>query len=222
MRLRNIPGAGGAVRRSKYVIQEPKQYKGRYTEVFGNSKPIRIEIGMGKGKFIIEMAKRNPDVSFIGIEMYASVLYRALQKMEKLEKDGEAPQNLRFICINAKELSDVFGPEEIDKIYLNFSDPWPKLRHSKRRLPSRNFLRIYDTFLKKDGFVEFKTDNEQLFDFALSELPEADWMPRAIIYNLHQDSKIDEDEVLTEYEEKFVREGKRIYKYIIRRNIFSC
>lgn len=217
MRLRNIPGAGGAVRRSKYVIQEPKQYKGRFTEVFGNSNPIQIEIGMGKGQFIIEMARRHPEMSFIGIEMYASVLYRALQKMEKLEEKGEAPQNLRFICINAKELSDVFGPEEIDQIYLNFSDPWPKLRHAKRRLPSRNFLRIYDTFLKKDGYVQFKTDNEELFDFALVEYEEADWQPRLLNFNVQLGTKMPDDDVMTEYEEKFVREGRTIYKYIIHR-----
>lgn len=217
MRLRNIPGAGGAVRRSKYVIQEPKQYKGRYTEVFGTSNPIQIEIGMGKGQFIIGMAKRNPDVNFIGIELYASVLYRALQKMEKLEKDGEAPQNLRFMCINARELSDVFGPEEIDRIYLNFSDPWPKGRHAKRRLPGRDFLRIYDTFLKKDGFLEFKTDNENLFEFALSELPEAKWSPKKIIYDMYKGPRKPEGNVMTEYEEKFASAGRPIYQYIVYR-----
>lgn len=217
MRLRNIPGAGGAVKKSKYVIQEPKQYKGRYTEVFGTSNPIRIEIGMGKGQFIIEMAKRNPNVSFIGIELYESVLFRALQKMERLENEGEAPQNLRFMCINARELSDVFGPEEIDRIYLNFSDPWPKERHAKRRLPGRDFLRIYDTFLKKDGFLEFKTDNENLFEFALSELPEAKWAPKKIIYDMYKGPRKPEGNVMTEYEEKFASAGKPIYQYIVYR-----
>ena len=212
MRLRHIPGAEEAIASSPYVIQQPAEYRGRFHELFGNHNPIRIEVGMGKGRFIMEMAARNPQVNFIGIERYSSVLLRALQKRAELELP-----NIFFMCVDAKELAEIFEPGEIEKIYLNFSDPWPKDRHAKRRLPSRQFLARYDEILKKDGTIEFKTDNRLLFDFALEELEPAGWRADVVTFDLHGDEKLVQGNVMTEYEERFSSMGNPICKYIIRR-----
>lgn len=214
MRLRNIPGAGDVIDASPYVIHEPKSQKGAYKEIFGNDHPIHVEIGMGKGKFIVQMAKLHPEINYIGMERYSSVLLRALQKLDALE---EVPQNLRFMCVDAKELTEFFEKEEIDRIYLNFSDPWPKDRHAKRRLPSKEFLALYDQVLKKEGTLEFKTDNRGLFDFAVNELPLAGWKALEITYDLHADERLNAGNVMTEYEEKFSSKGNPICKYIINR-----
>lgn len=197
---------------SEWVIQESCSQKGKWTEVFGNDHPIRIEIGMGKGKFLHELAKENPEINYIGIEKYSSVLLRAIQKMET-----DPLPNVRFIRMDAEEISEVFAEEEIDRIYLNFSDPWPKDRHAKRRLPSREFLKRYDTFLKKDGILEFKTDNRPLFDFAVEELPFAGWEAIVITYDLHHDEELVKGNIMTEYEEKFSAMGNPICKYVIHR-----
>ena len=167
---------------------------------------------MGKGKFMMGMAKANPHINYIGIEMYSSVLYRAVQKLEL-----EPLDNLRFILLDAKDIAEVFDKEEVDRIYLNFSDPWPKDRHAKRRLPSRQFLARFDQILKKDGVIEFKTDNKDLFAFAEEEVEPAGWEIVAITYDLHNDEKMCEGNIMTEYEEKFSSMGNPIYKYIIRR-----
>lgn len=212
MRLRNISGSRDVIAQSPLVIHEPKQYKGSWKEVFGNDNPIRIEVGMGKGKFIYQLAQMNPDVNYIGIEKYSSVLLRALQKME-----SEPLPNLLFIRMDAEEIAEVFGKEEIDRIYLNFSDPWPKDRHAKRRLPSGEFLKRYDSFLKKDGVLEFKTDNRDLFDFALGELDDAGWEAVQVTFDLHRDQEMSAGNIMTEYEEKFSALGNPICKYIIRR-----
>lgn len=212
MRLRNISGSKDLIAQSSMVVHEPKQHKGSWHKVFENDHPIRIEVGMGKGKFIYQLAKQNPQVNYIGIEKYSSVLLRALQKMEQ-----EPLGNLVFIRMDAEEIAEVFGEEEIDRIYLNFSDPWPKDRHAKRRLPSGEFLKRYDSFLKKDGVLEFKTDNRDLFDFALEELPSAGWEAVQVTYDLHHDEKMAAGNIMTEYEEKFSALGNPIYKYIIRR-----
>ena len=212
MRLRNIKGADEKIATSEYVIQNPAEWKNKWNEYFNNGKPVHIEIGMGKGQFLHTMAKLNPDINYVGIEKYSSVLLRAIQKMEE-----EEVFNLKFICIDAKEVDEVFGEGEVDKIYLNFSDPWPKDRHAKRRLPSREFLSKYDAILKKDGFLEFKTDNRGLFDFAVEELPEAGWKAKVITYDLHNDEELCKGNVMTEYEEKFSSMGNPICKYIIYR-----
>lgn len=212
MRLRNISGSRDVIAQSPLVIHEPKQHKGSWKEVFGNDHPIRIEVGMGKGRFIYQLAKLNPDVNYIGIEKYSSVLLRALQKME-----SEPLPNLFFIRMDAEEIAEVFGREEIDRIYLNFSDPWPKDRHAKRRLPSGEFLKRYDSFLKKDGILEFKTDNRDLFDFALGELDDAGWEAVQVTFDLHHDQEMSAGNIMTEYEEKFSAQGNPIYKYIIKR-----
>lgn len=212
MRLRNIPGADEEIARSIYVVQNPMELKGNWKNYLKNDNPLHIEIGMGKGQFIHAMAKENPGINYVGIERYSSVLLRALQKME-----AEELPNLKFMCIDAKEVTDVFGAEEVDKIYLNFSDPWPKDRHAKRRLPSKEFLARYDQILKKDGRLEFKTDNRGLFDFAVEELEPAGWKSEVITYDLHNDAKLVEGNIMTEYEEKFSSIGNPICKYIIYR-----
>jgi len=214
MRLRNIPGAGEVIENNDFAIKNPKDYKGKWKEAFEKEAPLYIEIGMGKGRFIIENALKHPDVNYIGIERYSSVLLRALQKMDELEKK---PENIRFICMDAKELTEVFDEGEVDKIYLNFSDPWPKDRHAKRRLPSRQFLFLYDKILNKKGDLEFKTDNRGLFDFAVEELEPAGWKAKAITYDLHNDENLNRGNIMTEYEEKFSSIGNPICKYIIFR-----
>ena len=214
MRLRNIPGAKDAIESSPYVIHEPAQNKGRWNEIFKNNHPIHIEVGMGKGRFIMDMARLHPDRNFVGIEMYDSVLLRAVQKREQLEEDLP---NLYFIRMDARNLPDVFEKGEVDKIYLNFSDPWPKERHAKRRLTSRRFLERYDKILAPEGTVEFKTDNRPLFEFSLEEVKEAGWVLDASTFDLHHDAKLMEGNVMTEYEEKFSRAGNPIHKMIIHR-----
>ncbi len=212
MRLRNITGSREVIADSQYVIHEENWNPGSWNEIFGNDNPIRIEIGMGKGKFIHTMAKLHPEINYVGIEKYSSVLLRAIQKME----EEELP-NLKFIRMDAEDITKVFGQGEVDRIYLNFSDPWPKDRHAKRRLPSGEFLGRYDVILKKDGLLEFKTDNRPLFDFAVEELEPAGWKAQVITYDLHADEKLMEGNVMTEYEEKFSAMGNPICKYVICR-----
>ena len=212
MRLRNVTGSREMIAANEYVIHEPETYKGRWKELFGNNHPIRLEIGMGKGRFLMTLAKENPDINYLGIEKYSTVLLRALQKMEI-----EPLPNIRFIRMDAENICDVFSREEIDRIYLNFSDPWPKDRHAKRRLPSRQFLERYDNILKSDGVLEFKTDNRDLFTFAEEEVKESKWQIREITYDLHNNASMMEGNVMTEYEEKFSSLGNPIYKYIISR-----
>ena len=212
MRLRNITGSREVIADSFYVVHEEETHRGKWNEVFNNLNPIHIEIGMGKGQFIHTLAKLHPEINYIGIEKYSSVLLRALQKMA----EEELP-NLKFIRMDAENIVKVFGPEEVDKIYLNFSDPWPKDRHAKRRLPSKEYLGRYDTILKKVSKVEFKTDNRELFDFAVDELKETNWKAELITYDLHGDEKLLEGNVMTEYEEKFSSMGNPICKYVIYR-----
>ena len=217
MRLRNIPGAEEALENSKYVIKQPENDRGHFREqIFGNENPIHIEIGMGKGKFLLAMAQQNPAVNYIGIELYSSVLLRAVQKMEELEKENKAPSNIRFLCIDARKLGEIFAEEEIDRVYLNFSDPWPKARHAKRRLTSREFLKRYEQVLKKEGTVEFKTDNRGLFEFSLEEVKESDWNLEVCTFDLHHDEELVKGNVMTEYEEKFSSMGNPICKMVIR------
>ena len=213
MRLRNITGSREFIAENRYVVHEPENFKGSWKEeIFKNDAPIHIEIGMGKGKFIMQLASDNPDINYIGIEKYSSVLLRAIQKMEKNELS-----NLVFVRMDAESITDVFGPDEIDRIYLNFSDPWPKDRHAKRRLMSGNFLDKYTQILKKDGIIEFKTDNRALFDFAVEEAPSAGWEIVGMTYDLHKDAEMMRGNIMTEYEERFSSMGNPICKYIIRR-----
>jgi tRNA (guanine-N7-)-methyltransferase len=195
-----------------FVVHEPEQLKGKWNTLFGNDNPVFVEIGMGKGKFIMEQAALNPDKNFIGIEKYSSVLIRALEKRKQTELS-----NLYFIRFDAEYLNDIFGKDDITGIYLNFSDPWPKDRHAKRRLTSRSFLSKYDLCLKKEGKVIFKTDNRELFDFSLEEAREAGWQLSEVTYDLHHSEYLPGN-IMTEYEERFAAEGKPICRMVICRN----
>ena len=213
MRLRNIKGADEAVANSPFCIHTPTEHKGNWKSLFSNDHPLHIEIGMGKGQFLLTLAAENPQINYVGIERYSSVLLRAVEKFQELEAEGKAPANIRFICMDANDLPTVFAPAEVCRIYLNFSDPWPKDRHAKRRLTSHEFLARYEKILKKDGTLEFKTDNKDLFDFSLEEMKNAEgWELTAFTYDLHHDVVLSEGNVMTEYEEKFSSIGNPICK----------
>ena len=215
MRLRNIPGADDVIQKHPIAIKNEKEQRGNWNQVFGNSNPIHIEIGMGKGQFLLTLAKMNPEINYIGIERYSSVLLRALEKFDTEEYCGL--NNIRFICMDAFELPEVFQLGEVAKIYLNFSDPWPKARHARRRLTSTQFLSQYDKVLAKEGVVEFKTDNRPLFEFSLEQVEEAGWKLLAHTFDLHHDDAMNQGNVMTEYEEKFSSMGNPIHKLITTR-----
>ena len=217
MRLRNIPGAKDAITESSYVVQNPLEWKGRWNQRFPKKQPLHIEVGMGKGRFLMDMAKLHPEINYIGIEMYDSVLLRALQKRERLEEEGLKLDNLMFMCVDARILPDIFEKGEVQRIYLNFSDPWPKARHAKRRLTSREFLARYSQILTTGETVEFKTDNKALFEFSLEEVTEAEeWTLLAHTFDLHHQEEMVRGNVMTEYEEKFSSMGNPICKLIAR------
>ncbi|MCL2050677.1 MAG: tRNA (guanosine(46)-N7)-methyltransferase TrmB [Lachnospiraceae bacterium] len=231
MRLRNVTGSEELIKECRYVIPEPVLYQGKWNRYFQNAKirmeihnmdnnihntdnKIHIEIGMGKGQFITGLASRYPDINYIGIEMYSSVLYRAVKKLERAALELN---NLALLRLDARDLTAVFSKGEVSRIYLNFSDPWPKDRHAKRRITSREFLALYDEVLAVDGAVEFKTDNKDLFQFSLKEQEAAGWRLDKVSYDLHNDEEMIKGNVLTEYEEKFSALGKPIFKYVISR-----
>lgn len=212
MRLRNIRGSKESIQGSEFVIQNPREYRGRWSQVFENTNPIHIEVGMGKGKFITKLAIENPHINYIGIEKYSSVLVRALEKRQEVQLS-----NLVFIRMDAEYINEVFEKDEIERIYLNFSDPWPKDRHAKRRLTSKEFFHRYDNILKKEGRVEFKTDNKELFEFSLEEVVNAEWKLVNSTFDLHHDSQMSIGNIMTEYEEKFSLKGSPICKLIAMR-----
>ena len=214
MRLRNITGCREMIGESEFVVHEPETMKGKWREAFGNDHPVYVEIGMGKGRFLMDMARLHPDINYVGIEMYDSVLLRALQKREKLETEGIYLDNLKFMCMDARLLPEVFDKGEVERIYLNFSDPWPKARHAKRRLTSREFLARYNEILAPEGRVEFKTDNRDLFEFSLEEVEAAGWKLMAHTFDLHHEDAMMEGNVMTEYEEKFSSMGNPICKLV--------
>lgn len=209
MRLRNIPGAREVMLENEYVFADPKGMAGTWSEVFGNDNPIHIEIGMGKGKFVTTLAMMNPDINYVGIEKYSSVLLRAVEKQDELQLP-----NLRFIRMDAEAIRDIFGKYEVSRIYLNFSDPWPKDRHAKRRLTSKEYFERYDVILKPDGEVQFKTDNRELFNWSVEEISATKWSLPVVTYDLHNDDKHNEGNVMTEYEERFSSMGTPINKLI--------
>lgn len=208
MRLRNVKGARDVMVSSEYVFADPVDMAGTWKEVFGNDHPLRIEIGMGKGMFITTLASRNPDLNYVGIEKYSSVLVRAVEKQQELRLP-----NLKFIRMDAEMITNIFGEGEVDRIYLNFSDPWPKERHAKRRLTSREFFARYDEILKAGGEIHFKTDNRVLFDWSLEEIVEAGWQIKGYTHDLHN-SAMNEGNVMTEYETRFSQMGNSINKLI--------
>lgn len=202
MRLRNVKGASLKIELSPYIVKDYKNYKGKFNALFNNNNPICLEIGMGKGNFIINMAKLNPDANFIGIEKFDSVMVRAVEKLavEKID-------NLKLIKMDADEINEVFE-KEIDKIYLNFSDPWPKERHHKRRLTDANFLNKYDSLFKNDKNIIFKTDNRKLFEFSLKSFTDYGYKIKSLSLNLREDNI---PNIETEYEIKFSSKGYPIY-----------
>lgn len=231
MRLRNIPRADSVLNECKEVVKNENGRRGTWHEIFGNSHPIHIEIGMGKGQFLLALARQNPDVNYVGIERYSSVLLRAVEKYSDAGAhiqnprgsaafspdtrcpSGQKPSNIRFICMDARNIADVFGPGEAERIYLNFSDPWPKARHAARRLTSKEFLSRYDSILTESGVIEFKTDNRPLFDFSVTEINAcAFFQITGCTYDLHRDPVMNQGNIMTEYEEKFSSLGNPIYK----------
>ena len=204
MRLRNVKGSKTIIENSKYIILNPFENKGNWNKIFNNDNEIHIEIGMGKGKFISEMAIKYPDVNFIGIEKFDSVIVRAVQKLE-----GKEIPNLKLIRMDAKELDKVFN-HEINRIYLNFSDPWPKSKHEKRRLTSPEFLKIYDNIFKIQREIFMKTDNKKLFAYSLETLSQYGYKFKKITLDLKNENI---DNVTTEYEDKFMENGITINRF---------
>ena len=208
MRLRNVKGSRETIAVSEFVIQDEESMKGKWREKFGNANPIHIEIGMGKGKFIIQLAKENPNINYIGVEKFSSVLVRAIEKQTE-----EQLPNLFFIRMEAEYIGNVFEKGEVDYIYLNFSDPWPKDRHAKRRLTSVQFLERYKEILADGGGITFKTDNRPLFDFSLEQIDEAGWVKDNVTFDLHNSPYV-EGNVMTEYEQKFSEMGNPICRVV--------
>ena len=211
MRLRNVPGSREDIANSEFVIQDAEKHRGEISSLFPSKQPLFIEIGMGKGQFITTLAKNNPDINYIGIEKYSSVLVRAIEKQTELELP-----NLKFIRMDAENINDVFAENEVDGIYLNFSDPWPKDRHAKRRLTSRQFFARYEKLLKPEGKIQFKTDNSARFDFSLEEVEAANFKATEVSYDLHN-SEWNEGNVMTEYEERFSAKGNPIKRVVFVR-----
>lgn len=208
MRRRNIKNATEKLNKfDEIMIFNPKDYKGNMSSLFPNKQPIHLEIGMGKGKFIIGLAKKNPDINYIGFEKYDSVILQAATKAEE-----EHLSNLKMMSADATNLLDYFEVGEIDKIYLNFSDPWPKSRHAKRRLTSPSFLKLYEVVTKNPTEIEFKTDNRKLFEYSLITFHECGYKFEELSLDLHKDAEIENFSIVTtEYEDKFSRMGNPIY-----------
>lgn len=206
MRVRRVPGAYEALTELKtYFIEKPEENKGKWREVFGNDHPIHAEFGGGKGKFIIEMAMKYPEINFIMVDAVTEVVLKAAQRAENHQL-----HNLKIVMLDLRFAENYFAEHELDRIYLNFSDPWPKKRHYKRRLTHREFLEIYKRILKTDGWIHFKTDNRGLFEFSLNEFAETDMIMRNITLDLHALGWV--DNVMTEYESKFSSMGHPIYR----------
>jgi len=205
LRLRNVPGAREILQSTPGFIPEPENLKGKWAEHFNNSHPIHIEVGSGKGKFVTTLALQKEDINFIAIEKFATVL---LKLVKKIPEDG-CP-NLAILNTDAEMLTQFFEPGEIHKIYLNFSDPWPRKRHAKRRLTHVRFLETFKTLLKSDGTISLKTDNHELFDFSIGQFELAGYLLEDITYDLHH-STLSQENVTTEYEERFISQGMPIY-----------
>ena len=224
MRIRHIKGVEELIAAEPLVIQQPEAYKGKWrSEIYGNDAPLYLEIGMGMGTFIRTHSFNHPEIDYLGLELNTTVLYKAVTryKAELKSRLGNADDNisgnLRFIRSNARFLEEYFAQGEIDKIYLNFSDPWPKEHSAGRRLTSPQFLKLYEQILKADGTIEFKTDNRGLFDYSVETIPANGWKIEAITYDLHHDTAMNEGNIMTEYEAKFSAKGNPIYKLIAAR-----
>jgi tRNA (guanine-N7-)-methyltransferase len=214
MRLRGRKGIRETIeRQTDLVVLNPQDWKGRWAERFGNSRPIHVELGMGKGKFISEMSVRNPEINFIGVDMYDELIRRASEKARAAanREDGKAPDNLVLSLFNVERIEDVFEPGELRRIYLNFSDPWPKKKHARRRLTHPNFIARYIRLLDDRGEIHFKTDSKSLFEFSLNAFADMNVRLRRITLDLHKDGPAP-DNVMTEYETKFAEQGMPIYR----------
>lgn len=206
MRLRNKPWAVEYIKKHpQYVLQHAEELKGKWSQIFKNDNPIHIEIGMGKGQFIVESARKNPEINFIGIERQSSVIVKALEKQVEADLD-----NLKFLHENGQELTDFFESGEVNRIYLTFSDPWPKNRHEKRRLTYKSFLKVYENILDSQGDLHFKTDNRGLFEYSLVSFSQYGMVFDEIYLDLHKSDF--ENNIMTEYEEKFSAKGQPIYR----------
>ncbi|MCA9765707.1 MAG: tRNA (guanosine(46)-N7)-methyltransferase TrmB [Carnobacterium sp.] len=210
MRLRRKPGAPAKIAEySQYIANTPEEWVGKWHERFKNSHPIHIEVGTGKGRFITEMAKSNPEINYIGIELQESVIVVALDKL--IEEDLP---NLQLLHVNGGSLTQYFAKEEVGQVYLNFSDPWPKSRHEKRRLTSSSFIKNYEEVLIPEGEIHFKTDNQGLFEYSLSSFSIYGMILERVWLNLHESDF--EGNIMTEYEEKFSNRGQRIYRVVAK------
>ncbi|RDI44323.1 tRNA (guanosine(46)-N7)-methyltransferase TrmB [Falsibacillus pallidus] len=206
MRVRNKPWAKDKIEQNpQYVVANPEDHRGKWSEIFGNDNPIHIEVGTGKGRFVTEMAKANPDVNYLGIELFESVIVTALDRIIE-----EELTNVKLLNVNAKDLKEYFTKGDVDRVYLNFSDPWPKTRHAKRRLTYKSFLKIYEDILVDGGEIHFKTDNQGLFEYSLTSFSEYGLLLTYVSLDLHKSDY--EGNIMTEYEEKFSAKGQRIYR----------
>lgn len=206
-RVRRRQGTKEALQGYEQVILDPMTCRGRWQELFGNEQPIYIEVGTGRGRFISTMARQHPECNFIGIDVVEEMV---LEAVERMEKQGGLPSNLRMVWLNAELLNDIFAPGEVARLYLNFSDPWPKYRHRKRRLTHERFLAQYAEILAEGGELHQKTDNQGFFEYSLNTLAGAGWQLKNIRLDLYK--KLPEDNVATEYETKYVRQGLPIYR----------
>lgn len=225
MRLRHIAGCESIVEKSEYVIQTTKNNDKfeliDLNKIFNTNFPIELELGMGKGQFITKLALKNNNVNYIGIEKYPTVLLKAIDNYKNtylnIKKQNNEYINLKYMCIDVRNINQVFDKNSINTIYLNFSDPWPKKRHEHRRLTHKNFISIYDYLLKDDGKIEFKTDNIELFNFSLKEFEEFGYIISSYTYDLHNNSNLNDSNIMTEYEEKFSIKGNKICKLVAKR-----
>lgn len=206
MRLRNKPGAKDTIlSHPQYILTDGSDWKGKWQERFGNDQPIHIEVGSGKGQFIVEMAKAHPTINYIGIEMQTNAIISILEK----QLEEELP-NLQLLLVDGADLTDYFADSEVDQVYLNFSDPWPKTRHEKRRLTYKTFLKTYETIAKPGAELHFKTDNQGLFEYSLASVTWYGMTLKQVWLDLHNSNF--EGNIMTEYEEKFSQRGQRIYR----------
>jgi tRNA (guanine-N7-)-methyltransferase len=206
MRLRHKPWADDKLMAyPQYVVQQPEQWKGKWGEAFDKEQPLHIEVGTGKGQFITGMAKANPHINYLGIEMQTSVIVSALDKII----ESELP-NVKLLCVDGSKLSEFFTKGDVNRVYLNFSDPWPKNRHEKRRLTYKAFLKLYEDIMVDKGEIHFKTDNQGLFEYSLMSFSHYGLLLNFVSMDLHHSEY--EGNIMTEYEEKFSAKGQRIYR----------
>ncbi|WP_462411277.1 tRNA (guanosine(46)-N7)-methyltransferase TrmB [Neobacillus sp. Marseille-QA0830] len=206
MRLRHKPWAKEKIEQHpQYIVSNPESIKGRWHEAFEKAQPLHIEVGTGKGRFITEMAKAHPDINYIGIELFDSVIVAALDRLI----EADLP-NLKLLNVNAADLAKYFAKNDVDRVYLNFSDPWPKNRHEKRRLTYKDFLKLYEDIMVDGGEIHFKTDNQGLFEYSLMSFSEYGLLLKFLSLDLHNSDF--EGNIMTEYEQKFSEIGNRIYR----------